>query len=514
MATYAPQLYSDAGKVYRYDANQTDPTLKTTQLSAAEAAAVTGGDINRIQTKTNFVAPDAAPPAPGATPPAGTNPGTTPVTRYTDAAASAFAQGGAMGDLKPYSAEEETAVREKARREVQAQIDAANELGNTELAAATQRGTDRLGQTRAAGAATGVIGSPTGDAQLSKTADVNSQEQRSIRAATAEKVAGILAGVTTRADSLIQARKADASKNAESYINYLKTQSDASLNDMKALATAQHTLSSTERQHLIDQTGYDPETFDALYKGIMVANTPKTDIVGDPVISGSKIIYTIRDAKSPNGLKQITLDAGINLEKGKYSISSDSNGVYILDQNTGKYTKVGEAPPKEGDPNSPQSIATKEKAKAESATNFGLVNNILNNSGLEAVTGWKIFDPSRLFPGTKGQLVGNQTKQLKAILSLDNRSKLKGSGAISDFESRTLADSASALGIDDNGRSNLGESQFKQQLKNVRGAFGLAAGQPQQVKITDPKTGVSKTGPVDSATANDAMLQGFTVEFQ
>lgn len=73
-----------------------------------------------------------------------------------------------------------------------------------------------------------------------------------------------------------------------------------------------------------------------------------------------------------------------------------------------------------------------------------------------------------LFPGTETQTVATLAKQLKGLLSLENRTQLKGSGAISDFEFRVLGDAASALGITDGGRSVLSDAEFVKQLNKLK----------------------------------------------
>ena len=60
------------------------------------------------------------------------------------------------------------------------------------------------------------------------------------------------------------------------------------------------------------------------------------------------------------------------------------------------------------------------------------------------------------------QLRLNQFEQLKGMLSLWEREKLKGTGAISDFESKMLAQSASALG------RNLSEPDFIKEIEKIR----------------------------------------------
>ncbi len=86
---------------------------------------------------------------------------------------------------------------------------------------------------------------------------------------------------------------------------------------------------------------------------------------------------------------------------------------------------------------------------------ISVINQLLGSNNLEDIVGFRISDPSSLFPGTAVQPTQNLAKQLQGLLSLENRGQLKGSGAISDFEFRVLGDASSALGIDKNGRTNL-----------------------------------------------------------
>lgn len=65
-------------------------------------------------------------------------------------------------------------------------------------------------------------------------------------------------------------------------------------------------------------------------------------------------------------------------------------------------------------------------------------------------------------PGTRVQKAVNLDDQLKGLLSLENREKLKGSGAISDFESRTLEKAASAIG------RNLKDTDYRSELKKLK----------------------------------------------
>lgn len=137
------------------------------------------------------------------------------------------------------------------------------------------------------------------------------------------------------------------------------------------------------------------------------------------------------------------------------------------------------------------------------ASNLQLINDILKNPG--AVSG-PIQTGS--IPFTSGATTKNQYEQLKGALSLENRSKLKGSGAISDFEARTLEKAASDLG------RNQSETDFTSSLKKLRGVFQTANGGEATVKVTDPKSGQSQTVAATREGINRAILDGMDVEYQ
>ena len=137
-----------------------------------------------------------------------------------------------------------------------------------------------------------------------------------------------------------------------------------------------------------------------------------------------------------------------------------------------------------------EKTGTTVEAQSAILDNLSLVSTLLSSGALGAISGIKA--PTAFFSGTNAALAKNQALQLKSILSLESRQKLKGSGAISDFEAKTLADASSALGINNKGRSNLKDVDFENQLKKVKGAFATAAGLEAVVKLTDPASGKVK----------------------
>ena len=161
--------------------------------------------------------------------------------------------------------------------------------------------------------------------------------------------------------------------------------------------------------------------------------------------------------------------------------------------------------------NSPEAIkATK---VSETLDNLSLVNSVLADENLSKAVGIK--SPGAWFGGWIGSMYGSDTiptvnklKQISAILSLDSRQKLKGSGAISDFEAKTLAEAASAFS------TGLSNEDAKKELKKIRGAFTTASGLPATVKITNSATSESKVIEATREGINQAIRDKLTVEYQ
>lgn len=102
----------------------------------------------------------------------------------------------------------------------------------------------------------------------------------------------------------------------------------------------------------------------------------------------------------------------------------------------------------------------------------------------------------------------NQFEQVKNMLTLNNRAKLKGQGAVSDFEGKMIEKAASALG------RNLSYEEGKKQLIQIKGAIATSNGLTATVKITNPTTGESQVGETNSTGIANAIKAGNYVEYQ
>ncbi len=185
-----------------------------------------------------------------------------------------------------------------------------------------------------------------------------------------------------------------------------------------------------------------------------------------------------------------------------------AQGIQQWDPATGTWKSTGFTKPASAtsETKAVEKAETQAKGKTDAANNYALVNELLNNTSLSQISG--LQNPFTIFtPGTQAQTAKNLYSQIKGILALDNRQKLKGSGAISDFESKTLEQAASSLG------RNLSDAEFQKQLKKIRGTFATASGMEADVKVTSP------SGEIIESTAsrdeiNQLIMEGNKVEYR
>lgn len=151
-------------------------------------------------------------------------------------------------------------------------------------------------------------------------------------------------------------------------------------------------------------------------------------------------------------------------------------------------------------------------ASKQTRTNaIELVNNILGSDYNSVVGAPNIFTART----PMNAATRNQINQLRNILALDAREKLKGSGQISDYESRILMNSTTDLGNEGwFSASKLGQKDFEQTLKKTRGVLTVMNGGTINVTIKDPQTGQIQRGPVNREGLNMAAERRMTILYE
>ncbi len=199
----------------------------------------------------------------------------------------------------------------------------------------------------------------------------------------------------------------------------------------------------------------------------------------------------------------------------KTQITRLGNRQVLVDTQTGETIKdLGPAPVSEADALKAIERSEKDVAKRTSqAQTIGIINRIISDEDFSKVVGsglGKVFGGLAGFADIRGKII-----QLKALTSLEGREKLKGSGTISDFEAQMLSDSATSINssIQDNGEIKMRQSDAVQNLKNIRGTLQLKSGLDVEVTVTDPTSGDSQQGFLNSSQVNDLHLQGLLIDF-
>ena len=155
-----------------------------------------------------------------------------------------------------------------------------------------------------------------------------------------------------------------------------------------------------------------------------------------------------------------------------------------------------------------KAIEKEEKATAsqqQSGQTLNIINSLLTGDRYKKISGI-VQTASIPFVGDRAAV--SEYKQLKAQLALGARSLLKGSGAVSDYESKILQESTSALSRLTN------EPQMKQALENVAGVLKTNSGLPTSVVVTNPKTKESITVELSGKEIYDLISEGNLVTYQ
>lgn len=437
----------------------------------------------------------------------------------------------------PQSYEATRGVSEERERsnlagELQRQIDASNALYSQKLREAKILGEARLGATRSGELSRGTVGGNVATAATDVTTNANTGTYNQIEEQRVIAEAGIRSMMEQKAQERYEKKSLAMSGNLKDRVAYLKGQSAES--KTRGVEVADYLIANN-----VDPTSITQE--EAKKAGTTLAEIKNAFTIKQYADKQKKAeeAKKIADATAVREAEQADK---IAFEQSKPVSVSEGQRMYERDK-TGKLVQVAYNPKTyapvagtvgggttgggTGNPqvdgwvaliqkgeasitNVPAALRTavanglsqSPRFKEEALANLQIVNEILKNP--KAISG--IIQTGSI-PFTKGATTKNQYEQLKGLLALDSRDKLKGSGAISDFESKTLAQAASSLG------RNQGEKDFENNLKKIRGVFQTAAGMPAEVKVTN-QNGEVDEGQLTRDEINDAISQGFTVEYK
>lgn len=489
--------------------------------------------------------PAGTPAAGGATPPAGTPTGSPTGNTIADSGVRRYTStpqpGSYEAEAASYYGGLETAAPDKNKiyqdelGRMQAQIDAINNVYAGLTAKEQEVGKTRLGQTRAVNARSGDLGGDFGNKNMADTEEFNAAKVEEINRKKSLEIAAVLGKVQDRSDAEFSKQRELSLGNQEKKLSYKKTVQEDARKDMATLAgtgISLDKLSADEYNQLLTQTGYDPLSFEAAFNGAKAASE-KVDYTYHSLGNGK----VLRTGKSANGksVEEKIFDYGI---PDDFAITETKSGqILLVNKATGEIKNAGNYGGGVGGAEvlsisdakalgvpygttRAQAIAMNRIPGAvppggsdTSKTIIGLVNELLDTKGADgrpiASNLAGAFD--RIVGGSvgKGRLAKNKYEQLKGLLSLENRTMLKGSGAISDFEAKTLQQAASAIG------RNLSDKDFINELDKLRVALsseGKTGGAPADTSSAlKPEMGPGSV-PDEQAQIDELKAQGYNDE--
>lgn len=387
----------------------------------------------------------------------------------------------------------------------QGEIDAANQIYAQKLAEAKMQGQSRLGTTRAENFNAGAVNSSFGNAAQERTQQYNAGIESGIQAEKLKTIASIENTARELGNRYYEQKKAAKEAGLESYVTSLKNISAAK--DAIAQSVADSMIQSNVKLEEVT-----PSQFDSIAKKAGVS------------VNQVKSAYAARQEE----LAAAALKGQFNLSEGQARYDAQGNLIasraktYKGGSGTGGVSGVSDAAlnfAKQIQSGAATLANVPSAMRAEVATALmqlpstkiqeldtvtNLIDELYSNPELDNITG----PIDQVAGGLFGQaaVAKNLYNQLQGVLALEGRSKLKGSGAISDFEFRVLKDAQSALG------RNLPASAMRAELLKIKNILEnrkqtlLSQGFVGSEDVTIDETQIDETNPPEQVTMPDGTI--------
>jgi hypothetical protein len=361
----------------------------------------------------------------------------------------------------------ESDIRKQTMDLFKNQIDAVNQVYSQMYNEAKMEGQGRLGTERAISARSGLLGSDFGVARKEGVVAANTANEQGIQAQKAAAVGQIMAQGNQLASQEIAAKKAAQQEGLDSYLSFLGQKAERQQANISSLATS-----------MIEQ-GVSPDT---------LSSGQLSKLAKDYGTSENNIINAFQSLKTQQEAQQAQEQAA-NMPKGfslgknesRYEYNPSTGQMELIAQGysepeyiAGQYNpeaeswaqliasgqaKLSDVPSEMRSQAASMLNGLPRQQSKTSMSVLSLVDQLLarDTGAISGIPSLKAF-----IPGTEVQLTKNLYDQLKGILSLENRTLLEGSGAISDFEARTLEKAASSLG------RNLSDADFISELTKLK----------------------------------------------
>lgn len=410
------------------------------------------------------------------------------------------------------------AIRKQKIAEFQAQIDATNQIFSNLTAQANVQGEGRLGQQRAISARSGNLQQPRGEAQKEQVITYNNQITGDIAARQNAAISAIMIEAQDRADAEYQAKVNAKELGAQAYLQYLgqaeerkSTNAQAVLQSLLAQGLTLEDIPQEQFGQIANSLKMTPQELQNVYRGELAKAAAAQEAAEYERFLKDRE-FGLEENKFGFEQDKFNAEYGLNVLKENNLNARESNK-FALDQlkynfDVTKFnqefalnSRKAEAEIRKinndianGGANQPidPEFAAKyglplgltkgqlagvipgqqeklDAAKSEllELDNINGLIETLKKGAPSLVSNTLGINIPRLLPGTNTNALKDKFNQLKAILSLDNAGKLKGSGAISDAERKLLADSVSSLNINSKPEAFIEELNRLQEKINI-----------------------------------------------
>jgi len=225
----------------------------------------------------------------------------------------------------------EEQIRNDIRARMQGTIDAIDKEYQSLFAQENINAQDRLGQTRAINARSGLMGSDIGQANTAGTQMQNLRVRQALEAEKSQKIASVFTKIDADARAEIQAKKQEALGNAKAYIDYLAGAQTKARESVKTLAqggVSLEDLAPEQYKKLLEKSGMDEFELKAFYNAAKPEGTKTT--YKYEVKDGKIIAYGVNPTTGQLDMTSKDIPGGTLAANGEYKEQVMPDGTLLL----------------------------------------------------------------------------------------------------------------------------------------------------------------------------------------
>jgi len=392
-------------------------------------------------------------------------------------------------DYATNAAQKKQALQIQQAKEQQDFITEQNRLSNDQLRSSSDGAETNFNQMKSDTESTISDLIAGGERQKNQTRDYQGEAQRNALQANRE-----LRGQTQRTfanlgtiDSRGEGSFAEATQNQESDLNtFLQRSYKATADKLSEIDTTVSSAERSARATIVSEQAKIQDMKRSIQFSIANNDLQKARDLKEVLQSSQNYIAQVEDS-----IASMKYQFGLESEKLQNEMrKSQSFSPEFM--NTGKYTNQAEYEFFIKNKDAVNSLNGGGQASAGKQEVVDAIKDLMSSpGGLKQVVGYGNYNPLNRLPEANAGATRAKLERVKALVSLENASKLKGTGAISDAERALLASAATAI------NGNMSPEQVESELNRIMQQFGgtvqgasgggqtITAPDGQQIILTD-----------------------------